>query len=85
MGYNLKPNLDLMWSRKFIPTKLNTGKSSYKPVARRKKLGGQREGEQSERDERSVRSTWSEFLAAGGLGGAVSPPTGFGAKHRKFF
>ena len=31
-------------------------------------------GERSERDERSARRARSEYLTAGGLGGAVSPP-----------
>ena len=48
-------------------------------------LGGHSECERSEQYECSVRSTRSELNTAGGLGGAVSPPTGSGAEPRKIF
>ena len=48
-------------------------------------LGGHSECERSEQYECSVRSTRSELNTAGGLGGAVRPPTGSGAEPRKIF
>ena len=40
-------------------------------------------GERSERYERRARSARCEFKEAGGMGGAVRPQSGFGAKPRK--